>query len=392
MRRSTDRILVYHAGALAKPDDVREMVDAREMGKPYDRDLFQRRLRESVAQQVAKQVEIGIDYVNDGEQSKSGFSYYIAPRLAGIVERDAKPGEQVLQMDASARDRAEFSDYFAQRGGGRTYRRRLFFAEGPITYKGQEIIQTDIANFKAALQGKTYAEAVLPVIAIGSIEHWIRNVYYPTEEEFLFALADAMHEEYRAIVDAGFIVQIDDPDLPHAWQHVSEINPNWTVKDYQQYAELRVEALNRSIGDIPEDRVITHFCWGGDRPPSSPHKNDLPLEHVIDILYKIKAQAYSIAAANPRHEWEWVVFKDHPLPDGKILMPGVITQYTDTIEHPQTVAQRLVRYAGVVGKENVMTGSDCGVGSRVSHPSIGWAKFEAMVEGARIASNELWGR
>jgi 5-methyltetrahydropteroyltriglutamate--homocysteine methyltransferase len=390
MKRSSDRILVYHAGALAKPTDVREMVDAREEGRPYDHDLFARRLRESVAEQVQKQIEIGIDFVNDGEQSKSGFSYYIAPRLGGIVQREPRPGEQILQMDASARDRAEFSEYFATRGG-RNYRRRLFFAEGPITYTGQEIIKIDTENFRAALPGKTYAEAILPVIAVGSIEHWVRNLYYPTEEDFLFALADAMHEEYRAIVDAGFIVQIDDPDLPHAWQHVSEIDPEWTVRDYQKYAELRVEALNRSIGDIPEDRVIVHFCWGGDRPPSAPHKNDLPLEHVIDILYKINSQAYSIAAANPRHEWEWIVFKDHKLPDGKILMPGVITQYTDTIEHPQTVAQRLIRYAEVVGRENVMTGSDCGVGARVTHPSVGWAKFEAMVEGARIASQQLWG-
>jgi 5-methyltetrahydropteroyltriglutamate--homocysteine methyltransferase len=389
MKRSSDRILVYHAGALAKPDDVREMVDAKEAGKPYDKNAFETRLRESVAEQVRKQIDVGVDFINDGEQSKSGFSYYIAPRLGGIVERDLRPGEHFLQMDASARDRADFPEYFAMRGG-RTYRRRLFFAEGPITYTGQDIIRTDTENFRAALQGKSYAEAILPVIAIGSIEHWIRNLYYSSEEDFLFALADAMHEEYKAIVDAGFIVQIDDPDLPHAWQHVSEINPNWTVKDYQQYAELRVEALNRSIGDIPEDRVITHFCWGGDRPPSAPHKNDLPLEHVIEILYKIRAQAYSIAAANPRHEWEWVVFKDHKLPDGKILLPAVITQYTDTIEHPETVAQRLMRYAEVVGKENVLTGSDCGVGARVSHPSIGWAKFEAMVEGARLASERLW--
>jgi 5-methyltetrahydropteroyltriglutamate--homocysteine methyltransferase len=389
MKRSTDRIQVYHAGALAKPDDVRDMVAAKEAGKPYDGDVFSRRLRESVAQQVEKQIERGIDFVNDGEQSKGGFSYYIAPRLGGIVERDLMPGESFLQMDASARDRAAFPEYFAARGG-RTYNRRLFFAEGPIVYTGQQTIKTDTENFRAALQGKTYAEAILPVIAVGSIEHWIRNLYYPSQEEFLFALADAMHEEYKAIVDAGFIVQIDDPDLPHAWQHVSEINPDWRVKDYQKYAELRIEALNRSIGDIPEDRVIVHFCWGGDRPPSAPHKNDLPLEHVIDLLYTIRSQAYSIAAANPRHEWEWVVFKDHKLPDGKILMPGVITQYTDTVEHPETVAQRLMRYAGVVGKENVMTGSDCGVGARVSDPSIGWAKFEAMAEGARLASQRLW--
>jgi 5-methyltetrahydropteroyltriglutamate--homocysteine methyltransferase len=390
MKRSTDRILVYHAGALAKPDDVREMVAAKEAGRPYDKAVFARRLRESVAEQVQRQIEIGFDFVNDGEQSKGGFSYYIAPRLGGIVERDPKPGEEVLQMDASARDRAEFPEYFSARGG-RSFHRQLFFAEGPISYTGQETIKADTENFAAALERKAYSGAILPVVAVGSMEHWIRNLYYASQEDFLFALADAMHQEYKAITDAGFIVQIDDPDLPHAWQHVSEINPDWTVRDYQKYAELRVEALNRSIGDIPEDRVIVHFCWGGDRPPSAPHKNDLPLEHVIDILYTIKAQAYSIAAANPRHEWEWIVFKDHKLPEGKILMPGMITQYTDTIEHPETVAQRLMLYAGVVGKENVMTGSDCGVGSRVSHPSIGWAKFQSMVEGARLASARLWG-
>lgn len=392
MKRSTDRILVYHAGALAKPDDLREMVSAKEAGRPYDKALFEKRLAESVAQQAQKQLDLGIDYINDGEQSKGGFSYYIAPRLGGIEEREVKPGDKVLRMDASARDRAEFPDYYAMRGG-RSFNRRLFFVTGPLTYTGQETIQTDIQNFQAALQGKSgYAEALLPVVAPGSIEHWMRNEYYPSQEDFMFALADAMHAEYKAITDAGFIVQIDDPDLPHAWQHVVELDPDWTVKDYQKYAEFRVEVLNRAIGDIPEDRVIVHFCWGGDRPPSAPHKNDLPLEHVIDILYKIKAQAYSIAAANPRHEWEWVVFEDHKLPDGKILMPGVITQYTDTIEHPQTVAQRLLRYANLVGRENLMTGTDCGVGSRVSHPSIGWAKFESMAEGARLASEKLWSK
>ena len=390
MKRSDDRILVYHAGALAKPADVEEMVRDREAGRPYDKDLLAERLTASVEEQVRKQTELGIDYINDGEQSKSGFSYYIAPRLGGIEERDVQPGEAVLQMDASARDREEFNDYYTARGQG-TYRRRLYFVNGPLTYTGQEIIQTDIANLKKAVEGKQYAEACLPVIAPGSIEHWMRNEYYDSQEDFMFALADAMHEEYKAIADAGFILQVDDPDLPHAWEHVLEINREWTIRDYQEYAELRVAALNRAIGDIPEDRVIVHFCWGGDRPPSAPHKNDLPLEHVIDLLYTIRSQAYSIAAANPRHEWEWVVFKDHKLPDGKILMPGVITQYTDTIEHPQTVAQRLIRYAGVVGKENVMTGTDCGVGSRVTHPTIGWAKFESMVEGARIASKELWG-
>jgi 5-methyltetrahydropteroyltriglutamate--homocysteine methyltransferase len=315
----------------------------------------------------------------------------VRSRLAGIEEREYKPDEAILPMDPSARDRAEFPDYFEKRGG-RNFSRRLFFVTDELKYVGQDSIQDDSQNLKDALQGKSYSEAILPVVAPGSIEHWMRDEFYHDEEKFLFAIADAMHDEYSAIVDAGLVLQVDDPDLPHAWQHVSEIDAGWTVKDYQKYAAVRVEALNHALRGLPEDRIIVHFCWGGDRPPSAPHKNDLPLEHVIDLLYQIKAQAYSIAAANPRHEWEWVVFKDHKLPDGKILMPGVISQYTDTVEHPMTVAQRLMRYAEVVGKENVMTGSDCGVGSRVSDPAIGWAKFDAMAEGARIASEQLWKR
>jgi 5-methyltetrahydropteroyltriglutamate--homocysteine methyltransferase len=384
MKRSTDRILVYHAGALAKPDDVRQMVEAREAGRPYDLDLLNRRLRESVAQQVAKQVEIGIDFVNDGEQSKSGFSYYIAPRLSGIVQREPKPGEDVLQMDASARDRAEFPEYYATRGG-RTFQRRLFFAEGPIHYTGQEIIQTDIANFKAALQGKTYAEAILPVIAVGSIEHWIRNVYYPSEEDFLFALADAMHEEYKAIADAGIILQLDDPDLPDGYH----VHPEMSVEDYRKFARVRVEAINHAIRDIPEEMVRLHICWGSFHHP---HTQDIPLRDIVDLVFAVKAQCYSIEASNPQHEHEWEVFKEVRLPEGKILMPGVSGHCApEFVEHPRVVAQRLLRYAGVVGRENLIAGTDCGL-SRVANAEVQWAKFRAMAEGARIASDELWGR
>ena len=390
MKRSTDRILVYHAGSLPKPADIREMVSAKEEGKQYDKDVLARRLKESVAELVQSQIDTGIDFVNDGEQSKSGFSYYIHGRLGGIQERSYSPSDSVLQMDSSARDRAEFPEYYATRRGRGPRDRRLFWVTDPLVYRGQESIQLDIANLKAAINGQPYAEAVLPVVAPGSIEHWLRDDYYGNEQDFLFAIADAMHDEYKAITDAGLVVQVDDPDLPHAWQHVVEIGPGWTPRDYQKYAELRVAALNHALRDCPEDRVIVHFCWGGDGPPSAPHKNDLPLEHVIDVLYQVQAQAYSIAAANPRHEWEWVVFESHKLPDGKLLMPGVITQYTDTIEHPELVAQRLIRYANLVGRENVCTGSDCGVVSRVSHPSIGWAKFEAMAEGARLATKRLW--
>lgn len=392
MERSTDRILVTHAGALAKPVDVAEMVRAKEEGKPVDQPLLAKRLAATVATNVEDQLEIGIDLINDGEPSKGSFNYYVRSRLGGLVERSFGPGEGPPALVPNARDYVEFPEYFDARRGSGARTRRLFFATEPITYVGRSTINDDINHFEQAIEGKRYSAAVLPCVAPGSIEHWMRNECYASQEEFLFAIADAMHEEYKAVVDGGFTVQIDDPDLPHAWGHVYEIDPTWTVKDYQRYAELRVAALNRAIGDIPEDRVIVHFCWGGDRPPSGPHLHDLPLEEVIELIYQVRAQAYSIAAANPRHEWEWEVFRDHPLPDGKILIPGVVTPYSDTIEHPRTITQRLIRYADVVGRENVIAGTDCGIGSRVSHPKIGRAKLQALVEGAQLASLQLWGK
>jgi len=382
--------LVTHAGALAKPDDVAALVKSKEEGRPYDEQLLERRLREVVAENVKEQLAVGIDVINDGEPSKGSFNYYVRDRIGGLVERTFPKGEGPISLSPNAREVLDFPEYFAERMGSGALTRRLFFATEPLSYIGSSTIRQDVENLNLAVKETNPVAAILPCVAPGSIEHWMRNEHYDNQEDFLFAIADVMHEEYKAITDAGLTVQIDDPDLPHAWGHVYQIDPNWTIKDYQQYAELRVEALNRSIGDIPEEQVIVHFCWGGDRPPSGPHLHDLPLEHVIDLIYKIKAQAYSIAAANPRHEWEWEVFKDHPLPDGKILIPGVVSQYTDTIEHPRTIAQRLVRYASVVGRENVIAGTDCGVGSRVSHPKIGWAKFSSMVEGASIASTELW--
>jgi 5-methyltetrahydropteroyltriglutamate--homocysteine methyltransferase len=388
MERSEDRILVTHAGALAKPSDLALLVRAAEEGTLLDQDPLLENLAAAALKNVEEQLALGIDIVNDGEPSKGSFNYYVRDRLGGLIEDTADAA--TIALVPHAREYQDFPEYYDARRGGNTLTRRLFFVTEPLTYRGHSAVQRDIKNFRQALAGRSYVAAVLPCVAPGSIEHWLRNRYYPSQEDFLFALADVMHEEYKAISDAGLIVQIDDPDLPHAWGHVYQIDPTWTVKEYQRYAELRVEALNRAIGDIPEDRVIAHFCWGGDRPPSSPHLHDLPLEEVIDLMFEVRAQAYSIAAANPRHEWEWEVFKDHPLPDGKILIPGVITPYSDTIEHPRTVAQRLVRYAEVVGRENVIAGTDCGIGSRVSHPKIAAAKFKAMVEGAQLASAALW--
>jgi 5-methyltetrahydropteroyltriglutamate--homocysteine methyltransferase len=226
-------------------------------------------------------------------------------------------------------------------------------------------------------------EAFLPAVAPGTIEHWMSNEYYKTDEEFVYAIAEAMREEYQAIVDAGFILQIDDPDLGDGWQ----MFPEMSVADYHKYAEMRIDALNHALRGIPEDRIRFHMCWGSHH---GPHKHDLPLEAFIDLILKVKAECYSVEAANTRHEHEWRAWEGVKLPDGKSVMPGVIGHISDMIEHPQLIADRLVKYAGIVGRENVIAGTDCGLGPRVGHPEIVWEKFRAMAEGARIASKELW--
>jgi 5-methyltetrahydropteroyltriglutamate--homocysteine methyltransferase len=390
MKRSTDRILVSHAGTLPRPDDLRAMMNSGDI------EAFNKRLPGAVAEMVKRQAETGIDIVNDGEMGKrGGFSQYVQERLSGLEFRQYGPGEGPQPHDITARDRVDFPGFFVSGGfvrrdappgaaarpaGGN----QPVFCTGPVAYVGQEAVKTDTENLKAALQGVNVEDAYLPAIAPGTIEHWLWNEHYPDETAFLFAIADAMREEYKAITDAGFILQIDDPDLGDGWQ----MYPEMTVEDYREYAELRVEAINRALEGVPEDRVRFHFCWGSGH---GPHKNDLGLEHFVDILFKIKAQCYSIEASNPRHDHEWRVWEKVKLPEGKILMPGVIGHASDIIEHPQLVADRLVRYGNLVGRENVIAGTDCGIGSRVGHAEICWAKFEAMSEGARLATKELWG-
>jgi 5-methyltetrahydropteroyltriglutamate--homocysteine methyltransferase len=227
-------------------------------------------------------------------------------------------------------------------------------------------------------------EAYLPAVAPGSIEHWLKNAYYASDEEFLFALADAMREEYKAILDAGFILQIDDPDLADSWQ----VHPDLSVEEYRRLASMHAEALNHALRDLPADRIRMHMCWGSYH---GPHRFDIPLRDIVDIVLSVRVGAYSIESSNPAHEHEWRVWEDVKLPDGKILIPGVVGHYTDFIENPELVAQRIVRYAKLVGRENVIAGTDCGIGSRVTHEKIAWAKFQALSEGARLATKELWG-
>jgi 5-methyltetrahydropteroyltriglutamate--homocysteine methyltransferase len=343
------------------------------------------RIRSAVADAVRQQVASGIDCVNDGEMSKTSFSDYVSDRFGGI-----EPTPEPYVSPISGRDIREFPEYFAPRGTlgssvrGAGVRRVVFACTGPLTYVGQDAVRTDIENLKAALQGVQVEEAYLPAVAPGSIEHWLKNSHYPSEEAYLYALADAMHEEYKAIVDAGFILQIDDPDLADGWQ----VHPDLSVAEYRKVAELRTDALNHALRDLPLDRVRLHMCWGSYH---GPHKYDLPLQDFVDIVLKARVGAYSLEAANPRHEHEWQVWEDVKLPEGKFLIPGVVGHFSDFVEHPELVAARLQRYAGALGRENVVAGTDCGLGTRVGHGKICWAKLEAMAEGARLASQRLWG-
>ncbi len=384
------------------------------MMAPGREDEFHRRLPSAVKEVVGQQVKTGFDVVNDGELGKvGGFSGYPRQRLSGLELRELKAGEGPLPHDVQGRDRRDFPDFgkqgFPARAGGQATTggftqgagavvgsggvmagstpevRRMVFCVGPVEYIGQEYYKEDIANLKAALQGVSNVEGYLPAVAPGTMEHWMYNEYYKTEEEFLFAIADAMAEEYKAITDAGFILQIDDPDLPDGWQ----MYPELTVEAYRKYADLRIEALNHALKDVPRELIRFHTCWGSQH---GPHMDDIPLKDIVDIMFKIKAECYSVEAANPQHDADFHVFETVKLPDGASYMPGVVSHVSNTIEHPQVVADRLIRYANLMGKEQVIAGTDCGMGSRVGHPEVCWAKFNAMVEGSKIATKTLWGK
>jgi 5-methyltetrahydropteroyltriglutamate--homocysteine methyltransferase len=400
MRRSNDRIIVSHAGTLPRQEDLREMMAAG----PDKADEFKRRLPGAVKEVVQQQIDAGIDVVNDGELGKvGGFSSYPRARLSGLELREFQPGEGPRPYDVQGRDRRDFPGFaaagFPARFGGQpsgfstgttagtvspagTRTRQMVFCTGPISYIGKDAASEDIANLKAAVQGQE-VEAYLPAVAPGTMEHWLRNEYYRTDEEFLYAIADAMAQEYKAIVDAGFVLQIDNPDLPDGWQ----MFPDMTVEEYHKYADLRIEALNHALNDLPEERVRFHTCWGSQH---GPHMADIELRHIVDLILKVRAECYSVEAANPQHDHDWQLWETVKLPDGKSYMPGVISHVSNHIEHPELVAQRLIRYAGVMGRENVIAGTDCGMGSRVGHPEVCWAKFRAMAEGARMASKRLW--
>jgi len=381
MKRSTERILTTHVGSLVRPPDLREMIRARESGNPYDREALAARVRSAVAEAVRKQVECGIDIVSDGEQGKLGFNTYTNQRLGGFEPRALRPGEHPRPR---RRDWDAFPEFYDEYWQTQPVTAPPQVCTGAVTYE-RDAVATDIQNFKEALQGARVEEAFMPAIAPF---YQGENRFYPTEQAFLTAVADALHEEYQAIVDAGFILQIDDPGLPTQWD--AQI-PAISVAEYRKRAAQRVELVNHALRGIPEERVRYHICWGSWH---GPHVTDLPLRDVVDLMLQVRAQAYSVEAANPRHEHEYHVWEDVKLPEGKILIPGVIAHTTNTVEHPELVKERIMRYARLVGRENVIAGVDCGFAqgaftARV-HPTIAWAKLKSLAEGAALASQELW--
>ncbi|HXL45601.1 MAG TPA: cobalamin-independent methionine synthase II family protein [Candidatus Binatia bacterium] len=403
MRQSRDQILTSHAGSLPRPEDLIDANRARESGMASDEGRFQDELRSSVAEVVRLQKQAGIAIPGDGEFGKSmghkvnyrAWWSYSFQRLGGLelgttglydmpAER-SRPGEVVLTSFADRRDRARFAAAYADPDSGITTGPRPALwpvCVGKLTYTGQAAIQSDIANFKAALQAAGVEEGFMTSIAPGSASR-IANRYYKTEEEFLFACADAMREEYKAIVGAGLVLQLDDPAIAENWDMV---NPEPAVSDYKKFSMVRVEALNHAIKGLPEDRIRFHLCWGSWH---GPHTTDIPMRDIVEIMLAVKCRAYSFEAANVRHEHEWKVWQDVKLPDGKLILPGIVSHATNVVEHPELVAERITKFANAVGKERVIASTDCGLGGRV-HPQIAWAKLEALAQGAALATRQLW--
>ncbi|HWE73382.1 MAG TPA: cobalamin-independent methionine synthase II family protein [Stellaceae bacterium] len=385
---SGNRIRVTHAGALPRSPDLHKLVWAKGNGTPYDAAELESKLNDELAATIRRQVDIGIDSINDGELSKTSFTQYCASRMAGYEVHPYDPSRDPEPLSIGARDIKKFREYFAN-GHAKFVRldppKVTYACTGPLSYVGQDELNADLQRFKDALAGVDYGEAYVPANSPGTIEHWLRNQYYKTEEEFVEAIAETMRTEYKAIVDAGFRLQIDDPDMPDGWL----MYPDMSIAEYRKYARLRAEALNHALRGLPREKIRLHVCWGSFH---GPHSDDIPLKDIADIVFSIRASEYSIEASNPAHEHEWAVFQSVGVPEDAALIPGVVGHCTDFIENPELVAQRLTRYAHLVGRENVMAGTDCGMGPRVNDPKICWAKFEAMVEGARLATKHLWAK
>ncbi len=401
MRRSTDRIITSHVGSLPRPDDLIEANRKRDAGEGGDERGFQQQLQAAVGEVVRRQKSGGVDVPNDGEFGKSmshavnygAWLFYAYRRLGGLQLKDpppapprpARPDDLALVGLLGRRDRAKFTAAYTDPNSGITTgfgRPATPVCVGPITYTGQDAIKADVARLKAGLQANGVSEGFMTSIAPGSLAR-IGNLHYKTDEEFAFACAEAMREEYKTIVDAGLVLQLDDPGTAENWDQVV---PEPSLESYKRFTRVRVEALNHAIRGLPEDRIRFHLCWGSWH---GPHVTDLPMRDIIDVMLEIKVGGYTFEAANARHEHEYAVWRDFKLPDHKVILPGVVSHSTNVVEHPDLVAERIVRFAEIVGRERVIASTDCGLGGRI-HPDIAWAKLEAMGEGARIASKKLW--
>jgi 5-methyltetrahydropteroyltriglutamate--homocysteine methyltransferase len=393
MKRSTDRILCTHVGSLPRPPQLLESMAASRTGEASASSAWEIQVTAAVADVVGRQIELGIDIVDDGEMSKPSFSRYVNERLDGF---EPDPSAEGRSFWVGSREERDFPDYYGS--GEPSAPAAIAFpagstgsghmvCTGPITYTGHQAVRTDIENLRAALEGTDDRDAFIPAISPAQVEDWHRNSYYDSQEEFLFAIADALREEYSAIVASGFLVQIDDPILVTYYT----MNPGADVEQCRAWAAVRVDALNHALRGIPRDRVRFHTCYSID---VGPRVHDMQLADVVDLILKVNAGAYSFEAANPRHEHEWRVWEDVTLPQDAVLIPGVVSQSTVLVEHPELVALRIERFASVVGRERVIAGADCGfstvAGSTGIPPTVAWAKLASIAEGARLASKRLW--
>jgi 5-methyltetrahydropteroyltriglutamate--homocysteine methyltransferase len=384
MKRSSDRVLTTHVGSLARPTELLDTMKEKENGRDYDHALFDRQVRDAVADRVRRQVEAGIDVVTDGEMSKVSFLGYVKDRLGGF-EVDTGDTRLAPSWQKEVDDFPEYyADYFKKYSSTVSPLRRII-CKGPISYVGQDLLQTDIANLKAAVANYDVADVFMPSTGPSGFG---RNEYYASHEEYLNAVAEAMREEYLGIVDAGFILQVDDPFLIDMLS-----DPSFDKEERQRQARVHVEAVNHALRGIPKEKIRHHTCYGLNH---GPRMNDIPLTEAVPFMLSINAGAYSFEVANPRHYHEWRLWEDVKLPEGKILIPGLIGHATNYVEHPELIADYIVKYAGLVGRENVIAGADCGFSSRASyapevHPTVVWPKFHALAEGAALATKQLWG-
>jgi 5-methyltetrahydropteroyltriglutamate--homocysteine methyltransferase len=389
MKISTDRILTTHTGSIARPDELIELMRAKENGLPYDRDKFESQVTAAVDDCVGRQLDAGLDVINDGEQRKSGFATYLTERLGGF---EALPYDESEPRGSQWQEVSEFPEYYARyfkaaMFGAMLSPQRRLVCRGPVTYMGQEALAIDIANLKAALAGRQYTEVFMSAAMPKGLAEQ-RNEYYSARDDFLTALADAVHEEYRAIIDAGLLIQLDDPAASQLWGYAGT-----EPADRARRVGETVELINYTLRDIPAEKVRYHTCHGINQ---GPHIHDLHLRDFIEPMLKVNAQAVSFEVMNPRHMHDYHAFEDVRLPDGMIIIPGMLSNGANWVEHPDLIADLTVRYAELVGRENVMIGNDCGFASQAASreidPKVGWAKFAALAEGARIATRRLWRR